>query len=71
MEVVCWKDLSLVFGRWFGEFGVRTAILACFGFEMAIWDPYLDWLGVSRLRRFRKFRYGISGIVEVVAWSLG
>ena len=71
MVVVCRKGLSLVFGRWFGEFWVRTAIFACFDLEMAVWDPDLVWLGVLRFRRFRKFRNGISGIVEVVAWSLG
>ena len=60
-----------MFGRWFGEFGLRTAILACFGLEMGVWDPDFDRLDVSSFRRFRKFRYGISGIVEVVAWSLG
>ena len=60
-----------MFGRWFGEFGLRTAILACFGLEMGVWDPYFDRFDGSSFRRFRKFRYGIYGIVEEVAWSLG
>ena len=60
-----------MFGRRFGEFGLRTAILDCFGLEIGVWDPNFYWLGVLSFRRFRKFRYGISGIVKVVAWSLG
>ena len=61
----------MVFGRCFGEFELRTAILACFGLEMGVWDPDFDRLDVSSFRRLRKFRYGIFGIFGVVAWSLG